>query len=271
MVIDCFPFFNELDLLEVRLHELAPVVDVFVLSEATLTFTGKPKPLYYHDNRSRFRSFSDRIHHVIVSDYTGMKLDDTRSMDREQKQRGLDWMVERFKPGLQDLVIMADVDEIPRASTITQAKKETGWLAAMIEMQLYYYYMNCRAKGRPGSWRNPRLLRVNRGERIHYNSTRKGFRDKDYWDAGWHFSFLHGSVEDIQYKVASYTHAPEFDNEHYMDPEHINDCIEQGRDIFRRKRYQFEYLDDLGFLPQYIQDHPDKFAKYIHQPCETLA
>ena len=42
MIVDCFPFFNELDLLELRLNELKDVVDVFVLSEATLTFTGKP-------------------------------------------------------------------------------------------------------------------------------------------------------------------------------------------------------------------------------------
>ena len=41
MVVDCFPFLNELDLLELRLHELSPLVDKFVLSEATLTFSNK--------------------------------------------------------------------------------------------------------------------------------------------------------------------------------------------------------------------------------------
>jgi beta-1,4-mannosyl-glycoprotein beta-1,4-N-acetylglucosaminyltransferase len=263
MVIDCFPFFNELDLLEIRLNELKDVVDVFVLSEATLTFTGKPKRLYYHENQDRFADFADRIHHLVVSDYSGMNTDDSRSMDRQQKQRGLDWMQQEFSPGQRDLVIMSDVDEIPRASVIEKAQEETWWSAAMIEMRLYYYYMNCRAKGRPGSWRNPRLIRPYKGDRIHYNSARKGFSDKDYWDAGWHFSFLHNSVADIQYKVASYTHAPEFDNPSYMRDSHINDCIDQGRDIFRRKRYQFEYVHELDYLPQYVKDNLGRFRKYI--------
>ena len=46
-VFDCFPFYDELDLLEIRLNILNDVVDYFVLSEATRTFTGKPKPLHY--------------------------------------------------------------------------------------------------------------------------------------------------------------------------------------------------------------------------------
>ena len=47
MVYDCFQFFNELDILKIRLNVLSPVVDKFVISEATETFSGLPKPLYY--------------------------------------------------------------------------------------------------------------------------------------------------------------------------------------------------------------------------------
>jgi hypothetical protein len=47
-IIDCFTFFNELDMLEFRLTELDPYVDKFVIIESTKTFTGKPKPLYYN-------------------------------------------------------------------------------------------------------------------------------------------------------------------------------------------------------------------------------
>jgi len=258
VIIDCFPFFNELDLLEVRLHELQDVVDVFVLSEATLTFTGKPKPLYYQENQDRFAGFADRIRHVVVSDYRGMNKSDPRSMDRGQKQRGLDWMHHTLSPGPSDVVIMSDADEIPRASTVRQAAEETGWSTAMIEMPLFYYYMNCQAQGRPGSWRNPRLIRPNK--RIHYNSTRKGPHDQDYWNAGWHFSFLHDTVADIQYKLKSYTHAPQYGN---LRDEDVQGRIDQGQDIFGRKRYHFEYLDDLSYLPQYVQDNLGKFKKYI--------
>ena len=51
MVYDCFQFFNELDILKLRLHIMDPVVDRFVISEATETFSGNPKPLYYEENK----------------------------------------------------------------------------------------------------------------------------------------------------------------------------------------------------------------------------
>ena len=60
-VIDVFPFFNELDLLEIRLNSLDPYVDCFILSEATKTFSGLDKPLYYQENKERFKKFSDKI------------------------------------------------------------------------------------------------------------------------------------------------------------------------------------------------------------------
>ena len=57
MIYDCFTFFNELDLLEIRLHTLKDVVDKFVIAEATRTYTGKPKNLFFAENRMRFSEF----------------------------------------------------------------------------------------------------------------------------------------------------------------------------------------------------------------------
>ena len=54
MIYDCFSFYNELDLLEIRLNVLKGTVDKFVLAEATVTHTGHPKPLYYAENKARF-------------------------------------------------------------------------------------------------------------------------------------------------------------------------------------------------------------------------
>ena len=68
MVYDCFQFFNELDILKIRLNVLAPVVDRFVISEATETFSGIKKPLYYEENKELFAAFQDRIIHVVVDD-----------------------------------------------------------------------------------------------------------------------------------------------------------------------------------------------------------
>lgn len=68
MVYDCFCFFNELKLLEVRLEELNPVVDVFVLVESTRTFTGNPKALHFQNNKHLFSKHADKIQHIVVDE-----------------------------------------------------------------------------------------------------------------------------------------------------------------------------------------------------------
>ena len=60
MIYDCFTFFNELDLLEIRLNILAEHVDRFVLVEANRTHTGITKPFFFEANRARF-SISSKI------------------------------------------------------------------------------------------------------------------------------------------------------------------------------------------------------------------
>jgi beta-1,4-mannosyl-glycoprotein beta-1,4-N-acetylglucosaminyltransferase len=69
MIFDCFIFFNEFELLEIRLNELNDVVDKFVLVEATKTHQGKDKPLYFEENKKRFSDFSNKMIHIAVSDY----------------------------------------------------------------------------------------------------------------------------------------------------------------------------------------------------------
>src|ERR1022692_3538362 len=68
MIYDCFTFFDELELLELRLHELGDVVDKFVWVEATKTHSNKSKPLHYQENRVLFQAFHDQIIHVVVDD-----------------------------------------------------------------------------------------------------------------------------------------------------------------------------------------------------------
>lgn len=69
MVYDCFTFFNELDLLEIRLNTLDSVVDRFVLVEANKTFSNMEKPLYFKENEGRFEKFKDKIIHIVVEDF----------------------------------------------------------------------------------------------------------------------------------------------------------------------------------------------------------
>ena len=68
MVYDCFQFFNELDILQMRMNVMNDIVDKFVISESTVTFSGDPKKLYYAENKKRFAQFEDKIIHNVVDD-----------------------------------------------------------------------------------------------------------------------------------------------------------------------------------------------------------
>ena len=140
-VFDCFTFFNELDLLEVRLNELAPVVDVFVIAEATRTFTGKEKPLYFKENSARFAPFLDRMVHVVVDDFPDTSSSWTREIhQRDCVRRGL------ASAGPEDILLLSDVDEIPRAGSVAQMLDDPPGPNEVIcfELDWHAFYFNVR-------------------------------------------------------------------------------------------------------------------------------
>lgn len=128
-IFDCFPFFNELDLLELRLRELGDTVDRFVLVEANETQTGLPKPFVFEQNKARFARWADKIIHVKVTfpadlpraegKYARMGGWEREHYQRNQIARGL----ETAAP--DDLVIVSDLDEIVRAQALRRCV-ETG-------------------------------------------------------------------------------------------------------------------------------------------------
>ena len=113
MVYDCFQFFNELDILLLRMHILNDVVDKFVISESTVTFSGDPKPLFYEENKDMFKEFEGKIIHNVVYD-TPMDCD---AFTRDHHQK---CAVGRGIAGCKDddIIIFSDVDEIPNVETL---------------------------------------------------------------------------------------------------------------------------------------------------------
>ena len=120
MIYDCFIFFNEIDLLDLRLNELDSVVDKFVIVESTETFSKKKKTLFFNENKERFSKFKDKIIHIIV--------DDSPELTKTSSDPGGRWNIEHFQRncierGLvdckpEDIILVSDVDEIPRKSSI---------------------------------------------------------------------------------------------------------------------------------------------------------
>lgn len=117
MIFDVFPFFNELDILELRLNILEPYVDYFVISEAIETFSGLDKPLYFLENQGRFSKFAHKIIYNVVSEKTSPEL---HPYQRDVFQK--DSIAEVLKDHCteKDFIIWGDVDEIPNPEILSE-------------------------------------------------------------------------------------------------------------------------------------------------------
>ncbi len=152
-IFDCFQFYNELDLLEVRLAELYLVVDRFVLVEATYTHAGAAKPLYYADNRARFAAYADKIVHIVVAEDPGGFAWNREAYQRDAILRGLG----ECRPS--DMILISDADEILRAPVVERLRWESDGGAGMgagmgatlfaPHLDIFLYFLDLKA---PDPW-----------------------------------------------------------------------------------------------------------------------
>lgn len=113
MIYDCIPFFNELDILNLRLHILDPIVDQFIIEEATVTFSGQPKELCFEKNKDMFQEFLPKIEYIVVDN---SPVDTTTHLrDKFQKNALVKGLA---KAGDEDMILLSDVDEIPNPDVI---------------------------------------------------------------------------------------------------------------------------------------------------------
>ncbi|MBI2327831.1 hypothetical protein HYU92_05940 [Candidatus Curtissbacteria bacterium] len=259
-IVDAVLFYDELDLLELRLHELNKVVDWFVIIEANRTFSGRPKQMNFHQNRQKFAAFLPKIVYWKVLD---MPAGDDPWV-REKHQRNAIARALKFM-GLQedDQVLVSDVDEIPRAHAVSKAASLKQ--PALFELRSFYYYVNIRCVRWPW-WRDLRMASVHDllPEPQHLRdkpANEASFRIIP--DAGWHFSYL-GGVKCIQRKIAAFSHHREYDKPQFTNAKHLKKCLREFKDLFNRKiDWQRVPLDDT--YPQYLLANLSRF-KYMLAP-----
>ena len=250
MIFDCFQFYNELDLLEIRLHELSDVVDMFVLVEATRTHSGLPKLLYFADNRKRFAGFNERIIHVVVDDMP----DSGDAWTRENHQRNA--ILRGLKDSaLDDLILISDVDEIPRAEMLLEIREGLN----VFSQTFYYYYLNVVCEKEP-IWYGTRALK--RSEMTSPQEVRASFGHV-ITDGGWHFSYLGGS-EAIRSKLQSFAHQ-EYNTSIYTDLDYIHKCIEEGRDFLGRD-IQWKIVEINETFPKQVVNNLNLYKHLIVNP-----
>jgi beta-1,4-mannosyl-glycoprotein beta-1,4-N-acetylglucosaminyltransferase len=240
-------------LLEIRLKELCPVVDRFVLVEATHTHSGKPKRLYYNEvaDNEIFAPYKDKIEHVIFE----MTPDNDRWVNENAQRNAISQGLKDAGP--DDIVIVSDLDEITDHRAIPFIRRSLS--PTRLIMKFYYYYFNCRvlkegwffaASCRFKDLVNPQKLRLGIDEGYNWNVIT---------NAGWHFSYL-TKPENIPIKLEAFAHA-EYDKDCYKDVANIKRCIDAGTDILGRPDMKFaiEPLD----APQCVMNNTEKYREFV--------
>lgn len=266
MIYDCFAFFNELELLDIRLHELDAVVDKFVIVEATRTFQKNPKALIFADNKHLFEKFLPKIIHIIVDEYPGFfskfRNPTPRDYDNHQKEFILKGIKEATD---EDIIIISDVDEIPRPEQIEAYKNDKG--VKVFEQNFYYYYLNMLCikspDGTPDLWRGPVMLLKKDIKTIRKVRSLRGKEGSGITivpNGGWHFSYM-GGVQNIITKIEALSH-DEFNKEYYKDSVRLKEILEKGLDIFDRNIAYTTVSVDHSF-PKYLRENIGCFAHLI--------
>lgn len=263
-IIDSFLFFQELDLLEIRLKYLDSYVDCFVIVEACQTFTGKPKEFVFEKHSERFKQYLPKIKYYKITDFHN-DYDSVRdylaSFDDASHRKVLSilenhthyaksklhWVLDSYHREClhlaldevaedEDIVLISDLDEIPSAKTF---KSETMNLAQQ-EPQVYQqhefrYFLNYY---KDSDWLGTIASRYEFIKNVSYNLLRmdsKKVRNMvapiSIKDAGFHFTSC-GGIEMIKEKIKSWGHQ-EFNNALVMKNLEAN--IKAGQDIFMRE------------------------------------
>ena len=293
-IYDCFMFFDEEMLLDLRLNIMDKYVDKFVITEATYTHNGKPKKLIFDINK--FSKFKDKIIYIVVdkqpTDILEIKKNDTLDeIDRKKtmnaSKREL-FQIGKTKDGLkdandEDIIIVSDVDEIPNLKEINfkSIKKKL----IFFKQQMFYYKLNLYYPNMPwfGSkackkkdFISPQWLRTIKNKKyplwradillskIKYNSILY------IPEGGWHFTNVR-EPEDLQKKLMNFLHHVDFEQSG-LSLRDLRELIDQRRIMYNHsidkkgnkwgKGKKLEKMD-LNKMPNYILNNLEKYKNWL--------
>jgi beta-1,4-mannosyl-glycoprotein beta-1,4-N-acetylglucosaminyltransferase len=285
-IYDAFLFFNELEILELRMNILNDVVDHFVIVESTKTFSSKNKPLFFQDNKHLFEKFKDKIIHVIIENtpsdfirinYIRQPITEEDNIDNKilkyvDESPGWDhtnpshiqWGVETFQresiiKGLincndEDIIIISDVDEIPNPNELIKLKENSDGVFNF-NQNMYYYYLNMLKEI---NWSGPKACSWGKLKNISLNSLRQNKHTTNIInDGGWHFSFMGGENKIIE-KLEAYAHQ-EYNTPFYK--ENVKNNMASNNDPFFRGELKKVNIDES--YPKYILENIDKYVHMI--------
>ena len=265
-VFDCFQYFNEEHIAEIRFNIMDKYVDSFIIVESTVNHQGKPKKLNFNINN--YKKFKRKINYIIV--------DDTPDKIKNYHEGG-ESLVEQHQrnsilKGLKnandnDLIILSDVDEIPNLDKLKEFDKNKY---AVFSQKMFMYKLNL-LNLEENNWHGSKMcLRKNLKSPQWLRDLK--FKKYPFWridkirniqiidNGGWHFAFLQ-SPENISEKIKSFAHG-EFNKTDIANKESIKDRIKKGEDVFKRG-YDLKRVEVDSTFPEYIVKNMEKYKTWI--------
>jgi|ERR1700731_8286 len=241
-VYDCFMFNNELDILTIRLNEMDPYVDYFVLVEWNRGHrTGNLKPCHYQENEQKYREFQDKIIHIKLDEI--MPGNDgwiRENWHRNQIMRGL------VDCQLDDLIFISDVDEMIPGNQVKLIEEHVKLHGALGFWQtLYRWFLNRQT---PYIWSGTIAIKYKELVSTTPQDLRNLYRSVENlprFHIGWHFTSMGG----FEHTTEKYYHVVEGSDEYHT--------YEEWRELVERTTVIVD-IDDS--YPQFIQDNLAYFS-----------
>jgi beta-1,4-mannosyl-glycoprotein beta-1,4-N-acetylglucosaminyltransferase len=263
-IIDSFLFFQELDLLEIRLTYLDPYVDEFVIVEARQTFTGKEKEFVFEQNKKRFKQFLPKIKYYKIEDFHNnyeSVVEYLSEFEDESHKNVLSilenhshypksqihWVLDTYHREClhlaldevandDDIVFISDLDEIPSKETFNQENIEKYLVSPVVfQQEEFRYFLNYY---KDSDWLGTIAAKYSLISNYSFNTLRMDSKEmrslvnKDSLKkAGFHFTSC-GGIEMIKAKIESWGHQ-EFNNGLVL--KNLEKNIQSGQDIFMRE------------------------------------
>ena len=293
-VYDCFMYYDEDTVVDIRLNCLDPYVDKFIIVESKFTHSGKKRNLLF--DIKKFNHFKNKISYLVLDhEPSGIGIVDDKddevlkshdyifnAIKRENYHRNyITKGIEEADP--EDIIMVSDADEIPNFENLDLRKIKNKLI--FFQQKMFYYkfnlYLNsfnwfgtkaCKKK----DLISPQWLRNIKDRaysfwRIDTLFSKIKYQDIYFVDnGGWHFSYIK-NAEGIEKKLKSYLHHREFDIEP-LGTEKIDKIIKEKKPIYDLKVDQRESkfnkgkkltTIDLKLLPNYIQNNVEKFKLWL--------
>ena len=293
-IFDCFMYFDEDLLLDIRLNSLNKYVKKFVIAEATYTHNGTKKKLNFNVNN--FKKFKDKISYIVVDQHPSniLEINEIDSDEKKGEKLILNGMArdyfqrEYLAKGLieakdEDLILVSDLDEIPNLRNLDL--NSIGNNIFIFEQKIFYYKLNLIYEDflwqgtraiKKKNFLSPQWLRNIKGKNYPiwrldaFFSKKKYSNIKFVKDGGWHFTCLK-TPEQLEKKLLNFAHHYEFEKSG-LKIEDIKKYISEKRIIYDYKADQKKYKwsgqsilkkIENESLPGYVSDNLNKFSDWL--------